>query len=312
MTATDATPVLVRGLGKTFGPVEAVRNVDLEVRPGEMFGLIGPDGGGKTTTLRVICGLMRADRGEASVFGLSPGRDRRAVQNLLGYMPQRFSLYPDLTVRENLRFFAGIFGVPRRDATRREAELLAFARLDRFQGRRAADLSGGMKQKLALACTLIHTPRLLVLDEPTTGVDPVSRGEFWEILRRLIADGASILVTTPYMDEAERCDRVALMHRGRVLEAGPPAEVAARFPHRLYEVRGVPVYPAARALEKTGRFLDVTPFGDSFRVTVGAGENDGPERIAAVLAERGFPGARIETARPDIEDLFLARTEGAS
>ncbi|MFH1279188.1 MAG: ABC transporter ATP-binding protein [Candidatus Eisenbacteria bacterium] len=310
MTGGSPAAVLLRDLHKTFDGVGALRGVDLEVRPGEMFGLIGPDGGGKTTALRVLSGLCRPDRGEVLLLGRNPFRERRETQRLLGYMPQRFSLYPDLSVSENLRFFAGLFAVPRRETEKREGELLAFARLERFRGRKARDLSGGMKQKLALACTLIHEPRVLVLDEPTTGVDPVSRGEFWEILRRLIGGGSSILVTTPYMDEAERCDRIALLHRGLVLETGAPAEVAARFPHRLFEVRGAPVYPASRALRETGEFLEVTPFGDSFRVT--AREEDGGERIAAALDRLGFRGARVAPARPDVEDLFLARTEGGA
>lgn len=203
----------VRDLHKRYGATEAVRGLSLSVPGGTICGLIGPDGAGKTTTMRILCGLLRPDGGEASILGHDCARETRAIKDHLGYMPQRFSLYPDLTVAENLRFFADLFAVPRAERAAREVELMEFSRLAPFVGRRAGRLSGGMKQKLALCCTLIHTPQVLILDEPTTGVDPVSRREFWRILRDLAGRGLALLVSTPYMDEAGMCDAVVLMHK---------------------------------------------------------------------------------------------------
>jgi ABC-2 type transport system ATP-binding protein len=214
-----------RGLRRRFGAVTAVDGLDLDVAPGEVFGLVGPDGAGKTTTLRLICGLLEPDEGRVSVAGYDPARDPDAVKDRLGYMAQRFGLYVDLTVEENLRFYAELFGVEPAERDRRMAELLGITRLEPFRGRRAGQLSGGMKQKLALACTLLHRPQVLLLDEPTNGVDPVSRRDFWVILERMVGQGMTLLVTTSYLDEAERCHRVGLMHRGRLLACDRPAAV---------------------------------------------------------------------------------------
>lgn len=219
------SPVRLERLTRRYGPVTAVRDLSFEIRRGEMFGLIGPDGAGKTTTLRVLLGLLKPHDGRVEVLGLDPRRDHRELSSRIGYLSQRFSLYGDLSIDENVGFFAEIHGVtgwrPRRDA------LLEMLRLAPFRDRLAERLSGGMKQKLALACTLIHTPELLVLDEPTTGVDPVARREFWKILVRLQKDGLTILLTTPYLDEAERCQRLALLHEGRLLALDTPENLTA-------------------------------------------------------------------------------------
>jgi ABC-2 type transport system ATP-binding protein len=216
------------GVSKTYGGVRALDAVSLWVRRGEMFGLIGSDGAGKTTAIRLMCGLLRPDAGEIRIFGDDPAADHRSVTARVGYLSQRFSLYGDLTVDENIAFFAEVHGV-RRYASRRD-ELLAMTQLTPFRARLADRLSGGMKQKLALVCTLIHEPLLLLLDEPTTGVDPVSRREFWKLLSEFLSRGITILMSTPYLDEAERCSRVALLHDGRLLASDDPAVLQASMP----------------------------------------------------------------------------------
>jgi ABC-2 type transport system ATP-binding protein len=213
------------GLFKSFGPVTALAGVSLEVKSGLIFGLIGADGAGKSTLLRILATLASPDKGSAKALGLDVLSSRRELRARIGYMPQKFSHYEDLTVEENMRFFASVFGLAPCERGERTARLLKFSRLAPFSNRRARDLSGGMKQKLALSCALIHTPELLILDEPTTGVDPVSRKEFWEILRELNGQGITILVSTPYMEEAEYCHGLALMHQGRLLLQGIPGEL---------------------------------------------------------------------------------------
>ena len=214
-----------RGLRRRFGAVTAVDGLDLQVASGEVFGLVGPDGAGKTTTLRMLCGLLDPTEGQVLVAGYDPVRDPDAVKDRLGYMAQRFGLYVDLSVEENLLFYAELFGVEPGERDRRMAELLSITRLEPFRERRAGQLSGGMKQKLALACTLLHRPQILLLDEPTNGVDPVSRRDFWVILDRMVSQGMTLLVTTSYLDEAERCHRVGLMHHGRLLACDRPEAV---------------------------------------------------------------------------------------
>ncbi|MFO7653839.1 MAG: ABC transporter ATP-binding protein [Candidatus Krumholzibacteriia bacterium] len=291
--------VEVRGLRKAYGETEAVADLSFEVAAGEIVGLIGPDGAGKTTTMRIICGLLRPDAGEVAVLGMDVRHDARRIKERLGYMPQRFSLYPDLSVQENLRFFADLFGVTGEERRRQEERLLRFSRLADFRQRRAGRLSGGMKQKLALSCTLIHTPAVLLLDEPTTGVDPVSRQEFWRILRDLAGEGLALLVSTPYMDEAELCDRVLLMHRGRVIAAGTPAAVAARHERTLAEVSGPDLDRARDRLREVPR-VDVHRFGDrlhvSFPADLSTGDLEGRLKDVEV---------RIEQVEPTIEDAFV-------
>jgi ABC-2 type transport system ATP-binding protein len=227
--------VEARGLVRRFGAVEALRGMTFSVRKGELWGLVGPDGAGKTTAIRVLAGLLDADAGEARVLGRDPARGGSALRESLGLMPQQFSLYRDLTVAENLRFFSRLYALPRATFRARAERLLALTRLDRFQDRRADALSGGMYKKLALACALLHEPEVLILDEPTNGVDPVSRRELWALLHEFVHGGMTVLVSTPYMDEPERCDRVALVHEGRVVAEGEPARLLAEAGQRTFE-----------------------------------------------------------------------------
>jgi ABC-2 type transport system ATP-binding protein len=299
--------VLAQGLYKRFESAEALRGVSMTVPEGSLVGLIGADGAGKTTLLRILVTLLRPDRGSAAVLGADTAEGMRFIRGSIGYMPQRFSLYQDLSVRENLAFFADVFGIPAAERSARMERLLAFSGLGPFQGRRAAHLSGGMKQKLALSCALIHTPRLLILDEPTTGVDPVSRKEFWEILFELKKQGIPMLVSTPYMDEAALCDSLVLLHKGEVLRQGTPASLLEGYPHRLFRItagaagglsvrqdaplpRGVALlYPASGALHAavSDRFLHPDALLDEIR------------KIAPAAGG-------ISEAKPGIEDLLFA------
>jgi ABC-2 type transport system ATP-binding protein len=228
MITSEQSAIQLTNVVKRYGATEALSGLTLDVRRGEMFGLIGPDGAGKTTAIRLMCGLLHAESGDVRVLGQDPTRDHRRIAERVGYLSQRFSLYGDLTIDENIAFFAEIHGMA--DYSTRRDQLLEMTQLTRFRGRLADRLSGGMKQKLALACTLVHEPELILLDEPTTGVDPVSRREFWKLLSQSLADGITILMSTPYMDEAERCTRVALLHEGRVLDAGDPNRLREEMP----------------------------------------------------------------------------------
>lgn len=302
----------IKDLVKRFGGVTAVNGLNLRIREGEMAGLIGPDGAGKTTTLRILCGLLRPDAGTCLVAGRDVMRDTASVRSVIGYMPQRFSLYPDLSVEENLRFFADLFRVEKTEREKRLARLLEFSRLGPFSKRRAAALSGGMKQKLALSCTLIHTPKILLLDEPTTGVDPVSRREFWDILGDLKAQGVTLLVTTPYMDEAAKCDRVALMDKGRLLHVDEPQALSKRFRYTLLEMTCDDRSAAAKALSDSGHFLSVQAYGDRIHVS-GEGTVEALSRKAeAALSAKRLKASRMHAVRPGIEDVFVALLQDAS
>ena len=299
----------VRGLRKTFGELIAVDSLDLTVPPGEIFGLVGPDGAGKTTTMRMLCGILDPDAGEAQVAGADVRRQPEAVKRRIGYMSQRFSLYGDLTVAENLRFYAKIYHVPEAERRRREEELLAFSRLAPFRARQAQYLSGGMKQKLALACTLIHTPTVLFLDEPTTGVDPVSRREFWKILYALLKDGVTVFVSTPYMDEAERCHRVALMDRGRLLRCDTPAALKRQMQGELLEIMAEPQREAKALLSAHPQVRGVQVFGDRLHVWVDrAGINEGALRAA--LQQRDVIVSHVRRVIPSLEDVFISMVAG--
>jgi ABC-2 type transport system ATP-binding protein len=291
-------------LRKSFGSVNAVNGLSLSVREGELFGIIGPDGAGKTTLLRMIVTLLRPDDGSITVRGYDVSRDMRQIRSIVGYMPQRFSLYPDLSIDQNLRFFAELFSVPKQQLEARKRRLYEFSRLEQFADRLAGRLSGGMKQKLALSCTLIHDPVLLVLDEPTTGVDPVSRTEFWSILRELRAQGVSIIVSTPYMDEALLCDRVIIMHNGRRLGEGAPDEMIARHPYPVFSLPlGIPgVTPDS--LERMPMVVSAHIFGEHLHVTAMPGTTTEALRSeAASLAGKELPVERIE---PTFEDVFIS------
>jgi ABC-2 type transport system ATP-binding protein len=305
MTAA-ASPLVVTELGKRFGSVVALEGVSLEVRPAELFGLVGPDGGGKTTLFRILTTLLVPDAGTATVLGRDVVRDLWAIRARVGYMPGRFSLYPDLSVEENLRFFASVFGT----SVEAGREIIApiYRQIEPFRSRRAGALSGGMKQKLALCCALVHRPELLLLDEPTTGVDAVSRREFWDLLDALKASGLTIVVSTPYMDEADRCDRVALVQQGRVLAIDEPAALGGRFPHALFAVRGRDRHPLIQALRRYPHGVAALPFGEVLHYS--DRRSDAPERIAAevraYLRAEGFADAEVTPIRPGIEDTFMA------
>ncbi|MCX6640737.1 MAG: ABC transporter ATP-binding protein [bacterium] len=290
--------------GRARKQVQALRSFDLEVKTGEMFGLIGPDGAGKTTFMRILCGLLLPDSGQVAVLGFDPVTQQHKIKQDIGYMPQRFSLYQDLTVEENLNFFTDIFQVPRQERSARTQRLLEFSRLGPFSKRRAGALSGGMKQKLALSCTLIHTPKLLILDEPTTGVDPVSRGEFWDILGELQQQGVTILVSTPYMDEAARCDRVALTYAGQILALGTPDQIAGQFPHQLVRIFTRQPYDVAAALRQLEILHSVELYGDHVTVAL-----DDPVTVVEIirknLDKRGYSYTSIDSGQADLEDTFV-------
>jgi len=298
-------------LTRLFGETAAVDRLALEVRRPEICGLVGPDGAGKTTTLRMLAGILAPTSGQAQVLGFDVVRQTEEVKARIGYMPQRFSLYADLTVEENLSFFAEIYRVPRQERERRTVELLEFARLSEFRRRRAAYLSGGMKQKLALACTLIHRPQLLLLDEPTTGVDPVARREFWSILYRLLSRGQTILVSTPYMDEADRCSRVGFLSSGRLLTVGTPQELKAAYPYELLELRARPQEQAVALVRQVPGILDVQVFGEALHL-VAADARAALEPVRARLRQAGLSLHHIRPVAPTMEDVFMAllRREG--
>jgi ABC-2 type transport system ATP-binding protein len=306
------TLVSVEGLVRRFGKVTAVDEVSFDVARGEMFGLIGPDGAGKTTTLRAVLGLLKADAGRVTTCGLDPVRDAYELSRHVGYLSQRFSLYGDLTVDENIAFFADVHGV--RDWTPRRDELLELLRMDAFRDRLADRLSGGMKQKLALACTLIHTPELLVLDEPTTGVDPVSRRDFWKILARLQRDGLTLLLTTPYLDEAERCRRVGLMDHGRLLALDTPDRLRRSLAGVMLEMIAEPKRKAAELLAARAEVSDVETFGERLHLRLPdespAGAEAAGVRLRGALAEAGIEVDSCRAIVPSLEDVFIARIRG--
>jgi len=312
MGSADSTApaIRARGLRKRFGGLTAVDGIDLEAKPGEILGLVGPDGAGKTTTMRMLCGILDPTEGEAEVAGYDVRKQPEQVKRRIGYMPQRFSLYADLTVSENILFFANIYHVPRAERIRREQELLEFSRLGPFRTRLAGDLSGGMKQKLALACTLIHTPTVLFLDEPTTGVDPVSRRDFWKILYSLLREGVTLFVSTPYMDEAERCNRVALMDRGRLLLCDTPEALRLRMKGDLLEIVAEPQRQAKEVLSALPDVLGVQVFGDRLHVWVLDAADDEPALLAA-LSQRRIAVTSCRRVLPGIEDVFVSVVSGA-
>jgi ABC-2 type transport system ATP-binding protein len=307
--STVAPLVEVEGLVRRFGAIVAVDGLDLTVSRGETFGLIGPDGAGKTTALRCLLGLVRPDAGRVRVAGLDPLRDRTGLAARVGYLSQRFSLYGDLSVDENVAFAARVRGV--RGWRRRRDELLDALRLTPFRSRLADRLSGGMRQKLALACTLVHQPELLVLDEPTSGVDPVSRRDLWRILQQLVRDGITVLVTTPHLDEAERCARVALVDRGRLLTTDTPERLRAALPGTMIELLARPAREAAARLRERRDVTGVQRFGERLHVLVGtSGEIDRLRVASALAGELRSAGIEVESARPiaaTLEDVFIAR-----
>ena len=291
--------IKVENISKSFGKVKALDHISFEVERGELFGLIGPDGAGKTTLFRVLATLLNPDEGGAEVDGFDIVKDYHAIRERVGYMPGRFSLYQDLTVEENLNFFAALFGVKMKDSYDLVAPI--YRQIEPFKNRRAGKLSGGMKQKLALSCALIHRPSVLFLDEPTTGVDAVSRSEFWDMLSDLKQRGITILVSTPYMDEASRCDRVALCNEGRILGIDAPTDIVAGFDNPLYSVQADNMYQLLLAVRKATGVLECYPFGESHHLITNAKFD--VKQFKTELAD--VQGLCIEPTKPTIEDMFI-------
>ena len=306
-SARDASSPAVRvaGLTRSFGPVAAISHLDFEVVPSELFGIMGPDGAGKTTTLRLLAGVLRPDMGAIEVAGVDVVRDSEAAKPHLAYMAQRLGLYEDLTVRENLEFYADLYRVPSAERPERLARLYRMSRLAEFEGRLAGKLSGGMKQKLSLSCALVHRPRVLLLDEPTFGVDPLSRQELWLILHEMVADGLTVVVSTSYLDEAERCDRVALLHRGRMLALDRPETLQRGLGGRLRSVHSARPLAAQNALAAVAGVRSAVRFGNELHVLTDAEVSDEP--LLTALANAGLGDAELREEPPSLEDVFIQR-----
>jgi ABC-2 type transport system ATP-binding protein len=295
--------ISVDSLTRSYGKNPALKGVSFDVDYGEIFGLIGPDGGGKTTIFRILTTLILPDSGKASVCGYDVVKDYYKIRSIVGYMPGRFSLYQDLSVEENLNFFSTLFG----SSVDENYYLIKdiFSQLEPFKKRKAAALSGGMKQKLALSCALIHKPRVLFLDEPTTGVDPVSRKEFWGMLKRLKADGLSILVSTPYMDEATICDRIALIREGRFMDTDTPENVMGKFDRTLLSVTGERMHALLSALKNCPEVESAFAFGDRHHIVISGDSSDGIALLSKYLSGQGFSDFRIVKDKPSVEDCFM-------
>jgi len=294
--------ISVQHISKSFKKINAVNDVSFEVKKGELFGLIGPDGAGKTTIFRILTTLLFADKGKASVAGFDVVDNYKEIRNNVGYMPGKFSLYQDLTVEENLDFFATIFGT----TIEENYDLIKdiYVQIEPFKKRRAGALSGGMKQKLALCCALIHKPKVLFLDEPTTGVDAVSRKEFWEMLKLLQQKGITILVSTPYMDEAELCDRIALIQHGKILQIDTPQEIIKHFPKKIYDVKTDNMYRLLESLKSFEYHYSVYPFGEFVHYT-DKREDFNPQELHQYLAANNHQNIKIEITKTTIEDTFM-------
>ncbi|MGV6828763.1 MAG: ABC transporter ATP-binding protein [Flavobacteriales bacterium] len=294
--------ITVHHISKSFKDIIALKDISFEVKKGELFGLIGPDGAGKTTLFRILTTLLFADSGMATVAGNDVIKGFKKIRNSVGYMPGRFSLYQDLTVEENLTFFATIFGTTIEENYSLIKDI--YKQIEPFKNRRAGDLSGGMKQKLALSCALIHKPKVLFLDEPTTGVDPVSRKEFWEMLKRLQQKGITILVSTPYMDEAALCDRIALIQDGTILQVNNPEILASQFPKNIYNIKANNLHVLIQSLKTYPYHHSVYPFGEFLHYT-DKRENFNPEELKDYLQNKGLTTVYIEKTNPTIEDAFM-------
>jgi len=290
-------------LGRDFGPVNAVTGLTLALNRGEFFGLVGPDGAGKSTAIRLLCGILKPTSGGGRILGLDLLSNVEAIKARIGYLSQSFTLYGDLTVDENIEFFADLHGV--RDFKPRRDELLAFTRLDPFHKRLAQALSGGMKKKLALACALIHTPEILLLDEPSTGVDPVSRGEFWLILKKLLDKNITIVMTTPYLDEAERCSRIGLMSQGRLIRFDTPTAIKGELRGRMVAVSGGPLGAIHQCLKQRWPATALVRYGDRLHFCVLRGKEELIE-AADWLRQNGLPDIRFDPVEPSLEDVFVA------
>jgi ABC-2 type transport system ATP-binding protein len=292
-------------LTRSFGALTAVDRLNIEVSPGEIFGLVGPDGAGKTTTLRMLCALMDATSGAASVAGHDVAHEPQAVKDRIGYMAQRFGLYADLSVDENMNFYADLFGVTPAERDKLLPDLLRMTRMEPFRARRAGQLSGGMKQKLALMCTLLHRPEILLLDEPTNGVDPVSRRDFWDILYKLAKDGITVFVTTAYLDEAERCNRLGLMDHGRLIRCDTPAALKSQMEEACYEVQSPQQRSAKQALQSAEGVVSVEPSGASLHLFLTPAKTN-VETLQSTLDKQNLGPAVFRPIIPSLEDVFIA------
>jgi ABC-2 type transport system ATP-binding protein len=311
MTNGHQSAIVARGLTKSFPGVRAVDGLSFDVRAGEIFGLVGPDGAGKTTTLRMLAGVMPPDSGSATVAGCDIVREPEDAKHWLSYMPQRFGLYEDLTVDENIRFYADLFGVRKNERDTRSKQLLEAAGMSEFRTRMAGKLSGGMKQKLGLVCALIHHPKVILLDEPTTGVDPVSRRDFWRILYELIAEGVAILTSTAYLDEAERCHRVALMHQGKLLFSDTPANLKSKLGKGVLSITSIDPRSLRTALEGAGGISSLVLTGDGVHVVVDDAGRRIPEfKVRLKAANVAFDS--MQQVVPSIEDLFVDAVAGGA
>lgn len=299
--------IKIENLKKSYGKIEAVNNISLSIEKGEMFGLVGPDGAGKTTTIRILCGLLTSDEGDVKLMDLDIKKNKNQIQNSIGYLSQKFSLYHDLTIDENIEFFADIHNV--KDYKLRRNELLEFTRLTKFRNRLAENLSGGMKQKLALACSLIHKPKILFLDEPTTGVDPVSRRDFWKILSNLRNEGITIFMTTPYLDEAERCTRVAMMNKGEIIAMDEPNKIKESLNKVVFEIVSDNVREAYKTIINSTDY-DVQIFGDRINIVMNNNKNE-INQIEKLLENNSIniSGKRIIT--PTLENVFIYKIKEA-
>lgn len=292
--------IQINDLFKTYGKVKAVNGISFSVDKGEMFGLVGPDGAGKTTTIRILCGLLNADSGSVFLMNQDISKERKNIQNNIGYLSQKFSLYGDLTIDENIEFFAEIHNV--KDYKNRRDELLEFTRLKPFRTRLADQLSGGMKQKLALACSLIHKPQILFLDEPTTGVDPVSRRDFWKILSQLLKEGITIFMTTPYLDEAERCSRIAMMNNGKIIAMDNPQKIKKEIDKQVIEIVCSPVRNAYNILKEKTNY-EIQLFGDRINIVV---DKSFPEKqITDLLKQYSIEIIDTRITTPSLENVFM-------
>jgi ABC-2 type transport system ATP-binding protein len=294
------TIIDIRHLTRRFDDLVAVHDLNLAVAKGEIFGLVGPDGAGKTTTLRLLCGLMHPTEGQIRVAGYDVTRELGAVKDRIGYMAQRFGLYGDLTVDENMEFYADLFGITRATRDELTPQLLRMTRMEPFRKRQAGRLSGGMKQKLALMCTLLHHPEILFLDEPTNGVDPVSRRDFWAILYQLVKDGVTVFVTTAYLDEAERCNRVGLMHRGRLIRCDSPEALRHHLKEECYELEAQDLRAARERLQASEGVASVQPAGSTLHVFID------PSRTSPQVLAQTLGGGVFKPILPSLEDVFIA------
>jgi ABC-2 type transport system ATP-binding protein len=295
--------ISIKNITKTFhdGSLTALDDINIEIGKGELFGLIGPDGAGKTTLFRILATLVQADSGQATIGDADVVRDYAKIRHTIGYMPGRFSLYQDLTILENLTFFAAVFGTTLAENYERIKPI--YSHIEAFKDRRAGQLSGGMKQKLALCCALVHQPSILLLDEPTTGVDPVSRQEFWDMLQLLQQQGLTIVVSTPYMDEARRCDRIALLQKGKILDQDTPSGIIERHSQPLYSLQGEAMFSLLETVRAWPGTSSCFAFGESHHVRLKTGIE--PQQLDAHLKETGLKNVKIKAITPDIEDIFI-------